>query len=347
MNTDFKKYCIWLAALFFISSACMSCSKASELDEGEVVTKDYIVVESNPTMGANTTSYELEVKSNCQWTLVCNDKWDKLEFSVNSGDGSTMVIVSTEKNDQPEDRSCHLTFKNADETFKREVTLTQTAGDFNVTLSVDPEKINVVSVGNDSLDFKVECNTSWSVSISYKDKGADEPDWCSVNKVNGYRTETVKLSFTANTKQKIREATVTISSGNRTGNKKESVINITQEAAKVPILEIKEVGVSDDLKTITGKVKFSSDYDVTDYGYCISTTDSLPTKENMIGTSGKKSGNFEFTYSDVEDGRTYYIRAYAKSDVGIGYSDTKKVPVKGDIPGNDDNNRPNLSRKNK
>lgn len=346
MNTYFKKNCCWFVALLAVGSAFLSCSKNTELEEGETVTKDYIMVEDNQSFSANTTSYLLNIQSNCNWTMAASGNWEGLSFdrtSYNESAGkpeSINIVITTEKNNKPDDRSCVLVFSNTDGSFKRTITLTQTAGDFVVEMDVDPTEISVIAAG-DKKDFKVECNTDWTVSVN------SEATWCIPDKVNGTNRETVSLTIQPNQTSNQRIAKITIASGNRKGNKKEMIVTVTQEAATAPSPVITSAKAGDDLKSIICSATFNSMYDVTEYGYCIGLTEN-PTTEHQLGTDGGTKKDFNFTVSDnIEDGRTYYIRAYAKSVVGIGYSENYPVSVKGDTPSNDDNNKPNLSKKNK
>lgn len=342
MNTFLRKNTFWLAVVLAASTVFSSCSKNTDMEEGETVTKDYIMVEDNQSFSANTTSYLLNVQSNCAWTMAVSGNWDGLSFDRTSaestgGPQSINIVITTSKNNRPDDRSCTLVFSNSDGSFKRTVTLTQNAGDFVVELDVDPTQINVIATG-DTKTFKVECNTEWTVEVN------KDATWCIPDKVKGTERETVTLTIQQNQTPYERVAQITVASGNTKGNKKEMLVTVTQSAATVPSPVVTEAKVSDDLKKITCKATLASMYDVTEYGYCIGLSEN-PTEEHQIGTEGGTSKNFNFTISDgIEDGRTYYIRAYAKSVVGIGYSENYPVTVKGDIPGNDDNNKPKLSR---
>lgn len=345
MNTYNRRNITLWAVLLVISIALISCAKNNDdFSEGEAVTKDYIVVEEDPSFSANTTSYLLNVQFNCNWTMAASGNWDGLSFDRTSGEGSgkpesVNIVVTTSKNDQPDDRSCQLVFSNSDGSFKRTITLTQTAGDFKVELDVDPTQINVIASG-ETKDFKVECNTVWTVSVN------TEASWCVPNKVNGTKNETVNLTIQPNQTPNPREAHVTVSAGNRQSNKKEFVITVAQDAATLPAPVVTEVVVGDDLKSIVCKATFNSMYDVTEYGYYIICNDISLNEKHQVGTNGSTKGDFSFTITDnIEDGREYIIRAYAISVVGEGVSQDYPVTVTGDVPGNNDNPSPNLTRK--
>ena len=338
MKTYSKKTYIWMLTLLAAVLTFSSCSKNNEDTDDVIVTKDYIVVEANPSITANTTTYMLEVRANCHWTMVANGVWDNLNFDTTSGDGNVNIVVSTSKNDQPDDRSCQIEFSNDDGSFKRSVTLTQTAGDFKVELEVDPVAISAIAAGG-TKDFKVVSNTVWTVSVDATS------NWCVADKVNGNKTEEVHLTIQQNQTPEERLATVTVSAGNRESNKKEFVIIVVQDAATVPALVVTEAKASDDLTKITGKASFSSMYDVTEYGYYIICEEIGLYEKHKAGTNGGTKGEFDFTITEIEDGRKYIIRAYAESVVGEGVSPDYPIGTTGDVPGNNDNPSPNLSRK--
>ncbi|MBR1410651.1 MAG: BACON domain-containing protein [Prevotella sp.] len=346
MNTFIKKNCFWLSVLLVAGIAFLSCAKnTDDLAEGETVTKDYIMVEDNQSFTANTTSYLLNVQSNCNWTLQITNQWEGLSFDRNSyteatGNAESInIVVTTAKNNKPDDRSCTLVFSNADGTFKRTITLTQTAGDFNVEMEVDPTEISVIAAG-EKKDFVVNCNTDWTVEVN------KEATWCILDRATGTERQTVSMTIQPNQTNAERQAKITIASGNRKGNKVELQVTVTQSAATLPDIRVDEAKASLESMSISGKISFDSMYDVDEYGYYLICPDINLSEKHQVGTGGGTKGNFSFTVSDnIEDGRVYYIRAYATSVVGVGYSNDYPVTIKGDIPGSGDNNKPNLSRK--
>ena len=329
-----KNY-LWLAAVL-LSAACVlsSCKKSEELGEEIIVSSDYIVVDANVNIGATSTVAVMEVRSNCNWYITIDGGWQGLQLSTLEGTNNENVNIETPRNQTQDERSAVLTFKNDDGTINRAVTVRQAAGDIEVELSVDPVNISVIALGEEKT-AKVICNTEWTVAVD-----ANAP-WCVADKQKGVETEVIKFTIQANQTPNERRAEVVIASGNRTGNKKEQIITIIQNAAPKPSPIVTSAEVNEDHNKITVKASFQSMYDVTDYGYCYGTKPEPTTEATVVGTNGGTSKDYTFTI-DVEDGRVYYIRAYAVSIVGIGYSEDYIITVPGDTPDSDDNTSPNL-----
>jgi len=334
-----KNY-LWLAAVL-LSAACVlsSCKKSEDIGEEVFVSSDYIVVDANVNIGATSTVAVMEVRSNCDWFITVDGAWQGLQLSTLEGTNNENVNIETPRNLSQDERSAVLTFKNEDGTINRVVTVRQAAGDIEVELSVDPVNIEVIAQGEEKT-AKVTCNTDWTVAVD-----ADAP-WCVSDKQKGVETEVIKFTIQANQTPEERRAKVVISSGNRTGNKKEQIITIIQNAAPKPSPIVTSAVVNYANNKITVTASFQSLYDVTEYGYYYGTKPEPTTDMTVLGTNGGTNKDFTFTI-DVEDGRTYYVRAYAISVVGTGYSEDYSITVPGDTPGTDDNTSPNLIRKNK
>jgi len=327
--------------IVLLSVACVlsSCKKSEDIGEEVFVSSDYIVVDANVNIGATSTVAVMEVRSNCDWFITVDGAWQGLQLSTLEGTNNENVNIETPRNLSQDERSAVLTFKNEDGTINRVVTVRQAAGDIEVELSVDPVNIEVIAQGEEKT-AKVTCNTDWTVAVD-----ADAP-WCVSDKQKGVETEIIKFTIQANQTPEERRAKVVISSGNRTGNKKEQIITIIQNAAPKPSPIITSAVVNDANNKITVTASFQSLYDVTEYGYCYGTKPEPTTDMTVLGTNGGTNKDFTFTI-DVEDGRTYYIRAYAISVVGTGYSEDYSITVPGDTPGTDDNTSPNLIRRKK
>lgn len=329
-----KNY-LWLAAVL-LSAACVlsSCKKSEEVGEEIIVSSDYIVVDANVNIGATSTVAVMEVRSNCNWYISIDGGWQGLQLSTLEGTNNENVNIETPRNQTQDERSAVLTFKNDDGSINRAVTVRQAAGDIEVELSVDPVNISVIALGEEKT-AKVTCNTEWTVAVD-----ANAP-WCVADKQKGVETEVVKFTIQPNQTPNERRAEVVVASGNRTGNKKEQIITIIQNAASKPSPIVTSAVLNEAHNQVTVKASFQSMYDVTDYGYCYDTKPEPTTEATVVGTNGGTSKDFTFTI-DVEDGRVYYIKAYAVSIVGIGYSEDYIITVPGDTPDSGDNTSPNL-----
>lgn len=319
-----------------LSAACVlsSCKKGEDIGEEIIVSSDYIVVDASVNIGATSTIAVMEVKSNCNWHITMDGGWQGLQLSTLEGTNNENVNIETPRNQTQDERSAVLTFKNDDGTINRAVTVRQAAGDIEVELSVDPVNISVIAQGEEKT-AKVTCNTEWTVAVD-----ANAP-WCVADKQKGVETEIIKFTIQANQTPSERRAEIVIASGNRTGNKKGQIITVIQNAAPKPSPIVTSAVVNEANNQITVQASFQSMYEVTEYGYCYGTKPEPTTDMTVVGTNGGTSKDFSFTIN-VEDGRVYYIRVYATSVVGSGYSDDYVVTVPGDTPNTDDNTSPNL-----
>lgn len=59
---------------------------------------------------------------------------------------------------------------------------------------------------------------------------------------------------------------------------------------------------------------------VTERGFCWSTTNGIPTITDNLLVIGSGVGNFTDSLKNLQEGLTYYVRAYAINSFGIGYS---------------------------
>ncbi|MTK52679.1 hypothetical protein [Paludibacter sp.] len=70
----------------------------------------------------------------------------------------------------------------------------------------------------------------------------------------------------------------------------------------------------------TATVGSSGGENVTTRGLCWSTTNATPSISDNIIPSGSGTGSFTATIPDIQQGVTYYVRAYATNSIGTGYS---------------------------
>ena len=117
---------------------------------------------------------------------------------------------------------------------------------------------------------------------------------------------------------------------------------IEQEAGQVPdISDFAAVSTENILKTISFKFGFTSQFAVTEYGVCYSTTNSQPTisdDHTAIESTEKSAKDVTVTVNDLQPRTTYHARAYAKNAVGTAYSSNViTFTTLGESPAVDDN----------
>ena len=80
--------------------------------------------------------------------------------------------------------------------------------------------------------------------------------------------------------------------------------------------------------TANGDVTDNGGYNVTERGFCYSTTNSEPTILDPKVANGSGKGAFSITISELQPSTTYYIRAYATNSIGTAYGDVVSIMTK-------------------
>ena len=200
------------AILFLTNSSC-----GSDTDDGPTIS----VQPTTITLEADGTGQTISVSSNTSWTAVPRDSW--LKCSPAGGTGGNSITVSADIN-TGEERSTKLTLTDKTNRATAEVRVIQKKEDSSSptpapdpTLTVKPTSLNFSSSAA-SNTFTIESNTSWTVK--------SDQAWCTVNSLSGSNNATITVSVTENTSIVVRNATITISYGN-----KSTTFLVSQEAS--------------------------------------------------------------------------------------------------------------------
>ena len=112
------------------------------------------------------------------------------------------------------------------------------------------------------------------------------------------------------------------------------LVTVTTETAVVPFLSaVEPTDTTLQSITVMASVLESGSAQVTEVGFCYSSTNSVPTfDDNVLPIANYTGGNFETTLQGLSFGSTYYIRAYAVNEYGIGYSEVfTYTPVQAEV----------------
>ena len=104
----------------------------------------------------------------------------------------------------------------------------------------------------------------------------------------------------------------------RTYSETSSFVAVAASVPSVTTIQVTDVTIES--ASCKGKVTSKNYSDVTERGFCWS-TDPNPTIANDTLHLGSGLGQFSGTMTDLEDGTTYYVRAYAINDKGVGYGE--------------------------
>ena len=97
-------------------------------------------------------------------------------------------------------------------------------------------------------------------------------------------------------------------------------ISFKTEATIATITTTQATNISYTSATIGGNVTNDGGASVTERGICYSTS-ANPTTANTKVANGTGTGSFTCNLTDLQDGTTYYVRAYAVNSIGTAYGD--------------------------
>lgn len=276
------------------------------------------------TFDANGGNYTFTIEGNTDWTVFSKPEWCDIE-KTSGKSGKEDLLVKVGENPGTTNREGQIVLRGETTAY---ISVSQYGKSYSLTVS---EKVFNCAATGETKQFILTCNGSWRLSI-------DNSSWCHASKNVGSSNtadgETITITCDPNNTTGSREAHVTIVAGN---DAKTETVNILQMAGTLPVLTTPQYeSLSNTQLELTAS--YESMFDVTEYGFCYGTAPS-PTQKVKVGDNGGKTGSIETSLS-LEDGKTYYVRAYAISAVGISYSADKEVQMQGQKPGKEDNPSP-------
>lgn len=108
---------------------------------------------------------------------------------------------------------------------------------------------------------------------------------------------------------------------NRAGTGYGEAVIFTTEELKIPQLTCSMGNVTAFAATPSATISTNGGFTVTEYGFCWSTENQVPTTENLKIVAGTDEATaFSEIIEDLNPETTYYLRAYAINEKGTGYS---------------------------
>lgn len=274
----------------------------------------------------SASSQQFTVLSNADWIIVEPDEdWVSVSPRERQQE-STVVTVQVKDNPVESVRKKVFTIKGGNVSKQIEITQAGHSTEFSVT----PTSLSAGAVSN-SVSFNIVGDALWTAKSNQS--------WATLSDATGGGNKTITVSLSDNTNEASRTAEITISST----SKSEKVI-ITQAGGSKPnIAEIKQTDITDITQSSAVMTfSYASQFPVFEYGVCYSSQNSTPTlNDNHISCTGSTlQDSKSLKISSLSPGTTYYVRAYAKSSVGIQYSNVVSFTTISDVPGGDDNVTP-------
>jgi hypothetical protein len=290
---------------------------------------EYLNASNVDIPGGNTTAtLYINASQNCEWTVTWTESWIR-SISPRSGRGTQNATITVAQNPSSTDtRTAVVTVKNASGNIERHVTITQSPNteltDFNVSAS----ELSANAVAGTVL-FNIIGNAQWTISA--------DKNWATPSQTYGEGNASITVSLAENTSEEAREAVITVSS-----NTKSETVTVRQSAGTRPTVTAMNVNYGNKNSAVVS-FSYSSMFPVTEYGVCYNTTGQPTTNDACQSESGTATqGTPSLTLSGLDYGTTYYVRAYAKSAVGIQYSEPVSFTTVNNWPGADDNEKPGI-----
>ena len=306
-------------------------------------------VQNNIEFDETGGTRSFHIQSNTSWVISVSytagaDGW--LQIETTKGSGNQTITTNASKAITDQKRQATITVSPTEEGVGASASvLVEQNGLSEIKLGVSTDQIlfKSISSGEEKTIEITESNAQWWVLLQALDSNNDL-SWLSLSQETGVGVGSIKVSCTNNDTPTVRRAVAIIISGNIGGGSKKQV-SITQEAGKIPeISDFALISTGYILDSAEFSFSYSSEFPVTEYGLCYSTTNQTPTIDDKVlkQTGNQTSGqNVNVKLSNMEPRKDYYLRAYAKSNVGLTYStNVLKVSTLGDAPNPGDNPRP-------
>ena len=275
---------------------------------------------------SNEAGYQdVTVTSNTHWVITGATNW--MSLNKTEGDNNGSVIITVNANPDKTERQAVLTFTGSGGITKQLTVKQQanTATDFRVS----PSNLSVEAKANTVL-FSINGDAQWTI--------VSNQNWATLNTTSGEGNASISVSIADNVSEAAREAVITVSS-----NAKSETVTIYQTAGTKPTLT--NILVTENTKNgVTIAFTYQSMFAVSEYGVCY-TPNGTPTinDAHTSETGSSTQGTPSVTLKDISPSTTYNARAYAKSAVGIQYSETVTFTTTSNIPGGGDNVTPGLN----
>ena len=171
---------------------------------------------STMTFSYTASSQDVTVTSNTHWTVNGSASW--LTLSTTEGDNNGSVRVTVEANKSKQDREVVLTFMGTGG-ISKQLTVKQ-QGDTSTSFNVSPTELSANALAG-TVQFTIIGDARWTISSNQS--------WATPNTTSGERDATITVSLTENTGEQAREAVITVSS-----DSKSETVTIRQSAAAIP-----------------------------------------------------------------------------------------------------------------
>jgi len=308
---------LWGLVLFPLLT---SCGGDEPEDSEPVASKEKInVSNSSVSILAEGESKTIEVKANCSWTVsIEGDDANWITVNPNSGHNDGSFTINATENTTEAQRQAILII--AGKTLTRTVNVTQKSKE--ISLSVDVSSLSF-SVNGENKTFNISSNCSWSI---------EGPEWCKLSQTSGSNDQGISVTVEENTTGGDRTGEIVVSS--QSGRSRR--ISVKQDGGNAPEITDLQLGTPSS-SSISFSFNLSATPAATEFGVYYSDSKKEPTDSDAKASGTLTDGTVQGKITNLEQNKTYYVRAYAKNALGTTYSETKTFTTTQNVPGNDDN----------
>lgn len=169
-----RKHILAVLSSLPLVACLLACSSDNEESKADA---EMLNVEREVAFAATETSWSVKLTADCAWEVANVEKngWDDFSVSPKSGEGNSVLVISSEANHKSEDRTA---------TF-----IIQTKGGLRQKVTVHQTKSGAdLSINSQEFDFDdkegtqtltVKCNTNWEIL------GMTGVDWLELGQTSG------------------------------------------------------------------------------------------------------------------------------------------------------------------
>lgn len=316
--------------LLMSALAIIACGGGSDAGGGSATGgNEYLNVQNVDIPGGNTTAtLNISASQNCDWTITWSESWIRSIMPSKGRGTQNATITVTANPSSTESRTTIIKVSNASGTIVRDVTITQSPNETLTDFRLSTKELSANATAG-TVQFNIIGDAQWTI--------ASNKNWATPNTMSGAGNASISVALADNTSEEAREATITVSS-----NSKSETVTIRQGAATKPTVS----ALNANYDGRTGAVvsfSYNSMFPVTEYGVCYNTTGQPTVSDaHQSETGNATQGAPTVSLTGLSYSTTYYVRAYAKSAVGITYSESTSFTTANNWPGGDDNTPPDV-----
>lgn len=306
---------------------------------------DVILISTPQTL---TFTYEggdqtLNITSNTKWTATSNSSWLTINGESSfTAEGNQELTIHANPNNNSGNITGTIVFNDQDERISP-VSVTVTVGGRTPFLQViEPDDM---PAAGGTTNLGVHSNFNWTITLSPNPRGKwvyfeDEEKRQIFSGSANDKELNVGIFFEPNSTETERVINIVVETISEGGNNLTKECTITQAAGKRPT--ISNVACSN-VKHNAATITFQQSYDtfgITECGVYYSTSEA--DVQNGANETGTLKGTATVNLTNLMPNTVYYVKAYATNAVGTKYSDGVISFKTLNVPGRDDNEKPEV-----